>query len=571
MRQSLRFCFFRYPLIPAVTLLWLLSGCAGQRAPEGGPVDTEPPQIVSVYPAPNTVNFRDRRIALEFSEYVDRASVEKAVFISPYVADVEYEWSGHEVEIVFPEGLKANTTYVLTLGTDVVDMHNRNRMASAFTLAFSTGPAIDRGAIAGRVVDPKSEGVMLFAYRLDEINADTLNPEKTSPDYITQTGTLGTYGLSHLRLGTYRVLAVRDEYRDLLYTPEVDAAGALTHDLRLSEADTLASGCDFTLALEDTSSPRLLSVEARDKRHLVLRFSEPLDTALSHPLVTALDTSSGRPLEVTHAFIEDAASPVAVVARTESQETGASYRVTVAAVFDRAGHPIRPGFNTLGVAASERPDTLSPALVSGTLRDTMQAIGTDARFRFDFSDILSGSILHAFRFRLGDSTDAPFRLEPTTAGSGIVLVPQSTLRQKSRYTIRLRMDSVRSLSGSALKDSVRIFRYTTIDPENFSSIEGRVEASALSDTSLTILEAYQTKADKTVSAPARVSVKKDRSFIFPMLGEGNYGLRAFSDYNRNGRLDAGRVYPFMPSEPFVVGRDTVKLRARWPVEGVLVR
>ena len=36
-------------------------------------------------------------------------------------------------------------------------------------------------------------------------------------------------------------------------------------------------------------------------------------------------------------------------------------------------------------------------------------------------------------------------------------------------------------------------------------------------------------------------------------------------------LSPGRPYPFLPSEPFTVGSDTVKVRARWTVEGVSLR
>ena len=43
--------------------LWLaIAGCAGMRAPEGGPADTTPPEIISVSPAPNTVNYADNKI-----------------------------------------------------------------------------------------------------------------------------------------------------------------------------------------------------------------------------------------------------------------------------------------------------------------------------------------------------------------------------------------------------------------------------------------------------------------------------------------------------------------------------
>ena len=86
-----------------IVIVLLLSGCAGQRPPEGGPVDSVPPEIISVYPAPNTVNFSDNKVALEFSEYVDRRSTEEAIFISPSIEAKEFDWSGTEVEISFNE------------------------------------------------------------------------------------------------------------------------------------------------------------------------------------------------------------------------------------------------------------------------------------------------------------------------------------------------------------------------------------------------------------------------------------------------------------------------------------
>ncbi|MBW7887529.1 MAG: hypothetical protein H3C35_04090, partial [Bacteroidetes bacterium] len=51
--------------IPFFLMLLFLFGCAGQRPPEGGPVDTVPPEIISVYPAPNTTHFKEDRVALE--------------------------------------------------------------------------------------------------------------------------------------------------------------------------------------------------------------------------------------------------------------------------------------------------------------------------------------------------------------------------------------------------------------------------------------------------------------------------------------------------------------------------
>ena len=59
--------------VGVAALLFMMSGCAGERAPEGGPVDTTPPEITDVYPPPNTTEFSSSRISLEFSKYVRTA------------------------------------------------------------------------------------------------------------------------------------------------------------------------------------------------------------------------------------------------------------------------------------------------------------------------------------------------------------------------------------------------------------------------------------------------------------------------------------------------------------------
>jgi hypothetical protein len=256
----------------------LFYGCAGQVAPSGGPPDTSPPHVISTYPLPNATNVTDARIALEFDEYVDKRSVEESIFISPYLGDLDFEWSGREVEIRFTGRLRENTTYVVTVGTDVVDFRARNRMAETFTLAFSTGAHLDRGALGGKVFPvsdaEKPEGVMVFAYRLDNLNPDTLNPRSSNPDYITQTGKGGNFRLSHLRFGRYRLVAVRDELRNLLYDPETDQYGLLPFDVLLNENDSVRFGLAIRLAKEDTTSPRLIKAAPVDRHHLLLEFSD---------------------------------------------------------------------------------------------------------------------------------------------------------------------------------------------------------------------------------------------------------------------------------------------------------
>jgi hypothetical protein len=104
-------------VVGMVLSLALLAGCASQGAPTGGPPDTEPPGVVSSVPASGGLNVSEGKISVEFSEYIDRRSFQESAFLSPSAGALKYDWSGTSVEITAAETLRANTTYILTIGT----------------------------------------------------------------------------------------------------------------------------------------------------------------------------------------------------------------------------------------------------------------------------------------------------------------------------------------------------------------------------------------------------------------------------------------------------------------------
>ena len=68
-----------------------------------------------------------------------------------------------------------------------------------------------------------------------------------------------------------------------------------------------------------------------------------------------------------------------------------------------------------------------------------------------------------------------------------------------------------------------------------------------------------------------VKVDSAGAFKMDLLPEGNYVLKAFEDRNGNGIDDAGSVFPFRRSEQFRYYPDTIRVRPRWPVDGVILR
>ncbi len=566
-RWAIRTLSFWLPLL-------LFCSCANQIPPAGGPIDTTPPAVIETYPAQYTLHFTDKHFDLKFDKYMDHRSVEESIFISPYVASLDFDWSGKEVEVTFPDSLRNNTTYVINIGTDAKDLRSpANKLAQAFTLAFSTGAVIDRGGIRGRIyplkpADPP-EGVMIFAYMLGKMNPDTLNPRTQKPDYVTQTGKNGEFYLQHLAFGPYRIIAVRDQFRNLLYDPEADEFGVPPHDLLVSDSDTLVDDVRLRLAKEDTTAPRLIRVDAADVHHLSVEFSEPIDTSARHPLLVSIeDTLSKSPLKVWSVYpMLPSTTTFSVV--TDRQDSTKGYLFKVDSANDLVGLPIDPKADSLDFTGATSQDTLLPFVSNISVKDSARNIELNPTVLIQFSDAVSRDTLSKV-ISLTDTAhrDIPFTLD-WLSDAACNLLPRSGLKGKMWYTINVLTHGVGDWSGRKFRDSLRVVWFQTLDPEVLSSIEGTVvdpDATAKSIHYVVIANDVDPRNQKSYTTIAR----QDGRFVIDAMDEGRYVLWAYRDRKLNGSYDPGRPFPFAASERFGYAPDTLKLRARWPLEGVRI-
>lgn len=221
----------------------LFSSCANQLPPPGGDEDVTPPAVVRISPAENTVNFSGKSIIIEFSEYVDRRSFQDALFISPKPkSDVEINYSGTEVEIFFPDGLEPNRTYTIYIGKTLKDIRRGNPLSEPIQFAISTGSKIDRGRLTGNVYANDYRDIFILAYKLNGSGA--VDPGTQVADYISQVDTGGSYSFLNLPEGKYRVFAMDDNDRNLLYDPEFDKIYMTTGDFEVSDTKK-AEDVDF--------------------------------------------------------------------------------------------------------------------------------------------------------------------------------------------------------------------------------------------------------------------------------------------------------------------------------------
>jgi hypothetical protein len=551
-----------------VVLGMLLPACAGQILPGGGPVDTEPPLIIRTFPDSNAVRVRTSSVELEFSEYVDRRTVEESIFFSPYVGRLEFAWSGREVTVRFPDTLRRNTTYVVNIGTDVRDIRAQNRMARGYALAFSTGDSIDRGEIRGRVFDERPEGVMIFAYQLANINPDTLNPVSVRPDYIVQTGTAGEFVLSNITFGPYRLMAVRDEYRNLVYDREIDQYGLWTGDISVDAGRPVMQNVWFRLSKEDTTKPFVSGAKAVDEFHAEVRFSEAIDSmSLQRAVFEVADTLTLTTVRLGAVYQNMGNLALAGLETLDPLDSTATYRLTVRGAVDRAGNRLDTLHATQIFPGSSLPDTIRPTVTIRGVADSSRGHGTDVPLEIVFSKPVGlSAAIGGIVMRDSSSRDVPSTLIPRTPAE-LFLQPAQPLKSFAWYSVRVVLDSVRDSRGRCYRDSVLVIHLQSQDYRTTGVIQGRiVDPDGAGAVVLTV-----TSVDLTPSRSVVYRSPEPGAFSVERLPEGRYSLQSYRDQDRDGVFSPGHPYPFTPSERFAVFPDTVRVRARWAIEGVTIQ
>ncbi|MFO7448485.1 MAG: Ig-like domain-containing protein, partial [Ignavibacteriaceae bacterium] len=448
----------------------LLANCANQLPPGGGDIDRTPPEIIEVYPAEGTTNFNDDYFEIGFSEYVDKRSVQDAIFISPAVdGQLELDWSGKYVRVIFPGQLRENTTYVITIGTDLVDYNNKNRMANAYTLTFSTGNEIDRRVVTGRVYEPKPEGVLIFAYQLippgEPGYEDTLLNYK--PDYISQTGTNGSYSLGGLAAGSYRIFAVKDEFRDLLFQPGQDKIGVPFTDITLSETDTLYTNLNFYLINADTSAPRLLTAVMTDQFHFLLNLSEEFDsTFIRADNFFIYDSTAGTKNNVLYAYKGNTKPTELVLVTDAAFPVENSIYLFADSLADKSGNVYLSDF--AAVTVSDRADTIAPTIFkSSPLADYDKVDYQGQSFYFVLNDAVdSAEAKQGISFTDTSGNKINYSINFIDDGS-FLIVPARNLEPKKDYIISFDYSRFVDAAGNKL-DSVYQYKFSTITGLDFT-------------------------------------------------------------------------------------------------------
>lgn len=209
-----------------MTRIWFLlfyiflSSCALQMPPEGGAKDVLPPKIISTQPENKSLNFSGKSIRIDFDELVSVSELSSQLVISPLLKNIpEIKARKNSLFILINDTLRENTTYTMNFGTGIADNNEGNKLED-YQFVFSTGSILDTLSINGKVTkafDMTTEkGVLVSLYQSESDST----PYLERPVYFTRTNESGSFKITNISPGIYRIFAIADKDANYLYSSE---------------------------------------------------------------------------------------------------------------------------------------------------------------------------------------------------------------------------------------------------------------------------------------------------------------------------------------------------------------
>ncbi|GGE25831.1 Ig-like domain-containing protein [Psychroflexus planctonicus] len=213
----------------------LVYACAQRGRPDGGPIDEDPPKIVTERPA-NFSNFFDKEeLEITFNEFIKLDDPRNQIIFSPPIEPrpqiLPMGLASKTLSIKFDlDSLQKETTYTINFGKSIED-NNEGNTFPFYKYVFSTGSYLDSLAIQGKVYQPSKrvadEFISILLYQIDSVYSDSVVYQKM-PTYISYTqDSTNTFQLENMKAGKYKLVAISDKNNNYKFEAAQDEIGFL--------------------------------------------------------------------------------------------------------------------------------------------------------------------------------------------------------------------------------------------------------------------------------------------------------------------------------------------------------
>ena len=219
-------CRLWHCLLLAVAMC--LTSCARMGQPDGGWYDQLPPRVMGSMPADGATGVSNRRIIINFDEYIKLENPQQNVVVSPAQHEPPtIRVQGRHIVVDLNDSLKANTTYTIDFSDAITDLNEGNPMGN-YTYTFSTGTSIDSMQVSGHVVDALTlapvQGILVGVVTADDggalesAEARASETGHVSLQRVARTDAQGHFTVKGVAHGRYRVMALADIDADFSYS-----------------------------------------------------------------------------------------------------------------------------------------------------------------------------------------------------------------------------------------------------------------------------------------------------------------------------------------------------------------
>ncbi len=239
-------------IVAALAYVVIISSCASQGMPIGGPRDTIPPILLSTDPQFKELNFDGDKVVLTFNEFIIPDQVSEALVISPPLEKrPTVRTKGKSLVVQFNEDLKDSTTYSVDFKNSIADNNEKNPYNN-MRISFSTGDVYDSLRVAGRVTNSFNLEAIENGLVLLQKNLHDSAVFKVRPNYIAKTDEKGIFLIDNIAPGSYHLFSINDANNDLLYNEGAEEMAfvdtIIVPDAHfVAELDTLVKGVDSML------------------------------------------------------------------------------------------------------------------------------------------------------------------------------------------------------------------------------------------------------------------------------------------------------------------------------------
>ncbi|MEO6166540.1 MAG: Ig-like domain-containing domain [Chitinophagales bacterium] len=522
----------------------LLNSCASQIAPTGGEKDLVPPLPIRSNPENLSIHFDAQRINIVFDEFIQVGDFASQVFFSPALNErPQYRVHGKTLTITLNDTLKPKTTYTVNFGNAVKDITEGNVMVN-YQYVFSTGDYIDsmriQGIVKGALDGLLKENVLAMLY---DTHTDSVIA-KERPTYYAHTDKAGQFEITHLKEGTYKLLALRDQDADLMYGPGEEIA-FIDSNIVINDSTGFYFLQLFKAVAENqkvlstySSLPgRIMISLAKQADHLEVK---PMNDTIREGIVlfnTGKDTA--------FFFLNDVTTDSILL-----EVTDGSFSDTVAVrmkVVNEKDKVLLPKF------------LLTSALRKG--RSTQQQ-EPDRPFLLEFYTPVISENENRRLLLTNDSTGT------TTEVSWKLVADTAT--QRKRAEISFPFEEKRSYSlvipDSSFKDVYGRFNdSTSISFVTFEkSATGNLFLKVTTDSLKNYFYELRSSSNEVIARSKLKPGLNDLKFL--SLRPGNYSLKVIEDLNNNNRWDTGNYWKHLQPEKIFNYTDEITLRANWDLD-----